>query len=142
MNQLRTVALLGFLSALLITVSYWLIGGWTGAITGVVIAAVTNLSSWYFSDRIALAAYQAQPLGPNQAPELYQMVQNLTQKAGLPMPTLFIVPTEAPNAFATGRDPQHAAVAVTQGILNLLPPDELEAVIAHELSHISVTVTP
>lgn len=136
MNQLRTVALLGFLSALLITVSYWLIGGWTGAMIGVVIAAVTNLSSWYFSDRIALAAYQAQPLSPQDAPELYQMVQNLTQKAGLPMPTLFIVPTDAPNAFATGRDPQHAAVAVTQGILNLLPPDELEAVIAHELSHV------
>lgn len=136
MNQLKTVALLGLLSALLITASYWLIGGWTGAIIGVVLAAATNIGSWYFSDRIALSAYQAQPLTLQEAPELYQMVQNLTQKAGLPMPTLFIVPTDAPNAFATGRDPNNAAVAVTQGILRLLPSDELEAVIAHELSHV------
>lgn len=136
MNQLKTVALLGLLSAILITASYWLIGGWTGVLIGVVLAAATNIGSWYFSDRIALSAYQAQPLTPQEAPELYQMVQNLTQKAGLPMPTLFIVPTDAPNAFATGRDPQHATVAVTQGILKLLPEDELEAVIAHELSHV------
>jgi heat shock protein HtpX len=135
-NQLKTVALLGLLSALLITASYLLIGGWTGVIMGVAIAAATNIGSWYFSDRIALSAYRAQPLTPQDAPELYQMVQNLTQKAGLPMPTLFIVPTDAPNAFATGRDPQHAAVAVTEGILRLLPADELEAVIAHELSHV------
>ncbi|NJO94322.1 MAG: zinc metalloprotease HtpX [Hydrococcus sp. RM1_1_31] len=136
MNQFKTVALLGLLSALLITASYWLIGGWTGAIAGVVLAAVTNLGSWYYSDRIALAAYQAQPVSREQAPELYQMVKRLSDRAGLPMPALYIVPTSAANAFATGRDPEHAAVAVTEGILQLLPADELEGVIAHELSHV------
>jgi heat shock protein HtpX len=136
MNQFKTVALLGLLSALLITASYWLIGGWTGAIIGVVIAAVTNLGSWYYSDRIALAAYQAQPVTQEQAPELYYLVKRLSDRANLPMPALYIVPTSAANAFATGRDPEHAAVAVTQGILQFLPEDELEAVIAHELSHV------
>lgn len=136
MNQFRTVALLGLLSALLITISYWIIGGWTGAFIGVALAAVTNLGSWYFSDRIALAAYNAQPVSPNQAPSLYQMVERLSRRAGLPMPAVYIVPTPGANAFATGRDPEHAAVAVTEGIMNLLPEDELEAVIAHELSHI------
>lgn len=136
MNQFKTVALLGLLSALLITVSYWLIGGSGGAMIGVVLAAVTNLGSWYYSDRIALAAYGAQPVSPNQAPSLYQIVERLSQQAGLPMPAIYIVPTSAANAFATGRDPEHAAVAVTEGILNLLPEDELEGVLAHELSHV------
>lgn len=136
MNQFKTVALLGLLSALLITVSYWLIGGWSGVLVGVVLAALTNLGSWYFSDQIALAAYGAQPISPSQAPGLYQMVQQLCDRGGLPMPAIYIVPTRAANAFATGRDPEHAAVAVTEGILDLLPEDELEAVIAHELSHI------
>jgi heat shock protein HtpX len=135
-NQFKTVALLGLLSALLITVSYWLIGGSGGAMIGVVLAAVTNLGSWYYSDRIALAAYGAQPVSPNQAPSLYQIVERLSQQAGLPMPAIYIVPTSAANAFATGRDPEHAAVAVTEGILNLLPEDELEGVLAHELSHV------
>ncbi|MFB2918639.1 zinc metalloprotease HtpX [Aerosakkonema funiforme] len=136
MNQFKTVALLGLLSALLITIGYWLIGGWTGAFIGIALAAVTNLGSWYFSDRIALAAYGAQPISYQQAPSLYQMVQKLCDRAGLPMPGVYIVPSPAANAFATGRDPEHAAVAVTEGILNILPEDELEAVIAHELSHI------
>jgi heat shock protein HtpX len=136
MNQFKTVALLGLLSALLITISYWLIGGWTGAFIGVALAAVTNLGSWYYSDRIALAAYGAQPVSPEQAPGLYRMVQRLSNRANLPMPAVYIVPSPAANAFATGRDPEHAAVAVTEGILNILPEDELEAVIAHELSHI------
>ena len=136
MNQFKTVALLGLLSALLITVSYWLIGGWTGAIIGIVLAAVTNLGSWYFSDQIALAAYGAQPVSYNEAPQLHAMVQKLSQNAGLPMPRVYIVSSPAANAFATGRDPEHAAVAVTAGIMNILPDDELEAVIAHELSHI------
>ncbi|MBD0362370.1 MAG: zinc metalloprotease HtpX [Coleofasciculus sp. C3-bin4] len=136
MNQFKTVALLGLLSALLITISYWLIGGWTGAFIGVALAAVTNLGSWYYSDRIALAAYGAQPVSPDEAPGLYRMVQRLSNRANLPMPAVYIVPSPAANAFATGRDPEHAAVAVTEGILNLLPEDELEAVIAHELSHI------
>lgn len=136
MNQVKTVALLGLLSALLITVSYWLIGGWMGAFVGIALAAVTNLGSWYYSDRIALAAYGAQPVSPNEAPNLYQIVQRLAHRANLPMPAVYIVPTPAANAFATGRDPEHAAVAVTEGIMNILPEDELEAVIAHELSHI------
>jgi len=136
-NQLKTVALLGILSGLLITISYWLIGGSTGVIAGIAIAAVTNLLSWYQSDKIALAAYRAQPISPNEAPGLYQMVQRLCDRAGLPMPAIFIVPSQAANAFATGRDPEHAAVAVTEGILNLLPEDELEGVIAHELTHVA-----
>lgn len=136
MNQLKTVALLGLLSALLISASYWLIGGTTGALTGILLAAVTNLGSWYYSDRIALAAYGAQPVSFNEAPALYAIVQQLSQQAGLPMPAVYIVPTAAANAFATGRDPQHAAVAVTQGLLQLLPEEELEGVIAHELSHV------
>lgn len=135
MNQIKTVALLGLLSGLLVAIGY-AIGGSGGALIGLVIAAVTNFFSWYSSDKIALAAYQAQPIAPEQAPELYAMVQRLCQQADLPMPRLFVVPSPGANAFATGRDPEHAAVAVTQGIVNLLPPDELEAVIAHELSHI------
>lgn len=136
MNQFKTVALLGLLSALLITVSYWIIGGTTGVVMGVILAAVTNLGSWYFSDKIALAAYGAQPVSQSDAPKLYQMVQRLCDRANLPMPAIYIVPIPAANAFATGRDPDHAAVAVTQGIMQILPEDELEAVIAHELSHI------
>lgn len=135
MNQIKTVALLGLLSGLLVGIGYW-IGGSGGALIGLIIAAVTNFVSWYSSDKIALSAYGAQPLSPQQAPQLYQMVERLSKRAGLPMPRLYIVPSPGANAFATGRDPQHAAVAVTQGIVNLLPADELEAVIAHELSHI------
>ncbi|QYO68010.1 M48 family metalloprotease [Leptolyngbya sp. 7M] len=135
MNQAKTVALLGLLSGLLIALGYW-IGGSSGALIGLIIAAVTNFVSWYSSDKIALAAYRAQPLSQAQAPELYAMVERLSQRAGLPMPRLYVVPSMGANAFATGRNPQNAAVAVTQGIVNLLPADELEAVIAHELSHI------
>ncbi|ARV58203.1 protease HtpX [Nostocales cyanobacterium HT-58-2] len=136
-NQFKTVALLALLSAILISISYWVIGGTSGVIIGIVIAAVTNLFAWYQSDKIALAAYRAQPVLPQQAPELYEMVQRLSDRAHLPMPRIFIVPSPAANAFATGRDPEHAAVAVTEGILNLLPEDELEGVIAHELTHVA-----
>ncbi|MEO1520435.1 MAG: M48 family metalloprotease [Cyanobacteria bacterium J06633_2] len=136
MNQFKTVALLGLLSALLISASYWLIGGTGGAVIGVVIAAMMNLGSWFYSDKIALAAYRAQPISPSQAPQLYAMVKRLSDRANIPTPALYIVPGQAANAFATGRDPEHAAVAVTQGIVDLLSADELEAVIAHELSHI------
>ncbi|MEB3213433.1 MAG: M48 family metalloprotease [Leptolyngbyaceae bacterium] len=136
MNQLKTVALLGLLSALLITASYWLIGGTGGAVIGVAIAAVMNLGSWFYSDKIALAAYRAQPVSPSEAPQIYAMVKRLSDRANIPTPALYIIPGQAANAFATGRDPDHAAVAVTQGIVNLLSAEELEAVIAHELSHI------
>lgn len=136
MNQIKTLVLLSLLSALLVTVSYWLIGGVGGAITGIVLAAVTNLGSWYFSDRIALAAYGAREVTYGEAPELYEMVERLCDRAPLPMPKVYVIPTAAANAFATGRDPQHAAVAVTEGIVQMLPEEELEAVIAHELSHV------
>ena len=137
MNQLKTVTLLGLLSGLLILISYGLIGGTTGAVFGMGLALIMNLGSWYFSDQIALSVYRAQPVRENQAPGLYRIVKRLTQRANLPMPGIYIVPGPAANAFATGRDPQHAAVAVTEGILQLLPEAELEGVIAHELTHIS-----
>lgn len=136
MNQIRTVALLGLLSGLLIAVSYSVLGGATGEIAGIALAAITNLGAWYFSDRIALAAYQAQPVTVHQAPSLHRMVEGLARRAGIPKPDIYVVPGAAANAFATGRDPQHAAIAVTEGIVRLLPADELEGVIAHELSHI------
>lgn len=136
MNQVRTAALLGLLSGLLIAICYWLFGGTGGALLGLGVAAVMNFGSWFYSDQIALRAYRAQPVTPQQAPELYAMVQRLSQKADLPMPGVYIIPTQSANAFATGRDPQHAAVAVTQGIMRMLPADELEGVIAHELTHI------
>lgn len=135
MNQAKTLALLALLSGLLVGIGY-AIGGSTGALIGLVIAAVTNFFSWYSSDKIALAAYRAQPLSRQKAPGLYQMVERLCERANLPMPKLYVIPSQGANAFATGRDPQHAAVAVTQGIVNLLSDEELEGVIAHELSHI------
>jgi heat shock protein HtpX len=135
MNQLKTVALLGALSGLLIAISYG-VGGSGGAMLGLIMATVMNIGSWFFSDKMALAAYRAQPLSATEAPDLHQMVKRLTTRAGMPMPAIYLIPGSSPNAFATGRDPDHAAVAVTQGILEILPEDELEAVIAHELSHI------
>jgi heat shock protein HtpX len=135
-NQLKTTALLAALSGLLIAISYCVIGGTGGLAVGIGLAAVTNLFSWYQSDKIALAVYRAQPVIEAEAPQLYRIVQKLSQRANLPMPRVYIVPDSGANAFATGRDPENAAVAVTQGILNILPNDELEGVIAHELTHI------
>lgn len=136
MNQFKTLALLSVLSALLISISYYTIGGTGGIFFGILIAAVTNLGSWFYSDKIALAAHQAQPVSKTDAPELYAMVEKLAEKADIPVPGVYILPTQSANAFATGRDPEHAAVAVTQGIMKMLSADELEGVIAHELSHI------
>ncbi|UBF29038.1 M48 family metalloprotease [Kovacikia minuta CCNUW1] len=136
MNQFKTLALLSLLSGLLVAIGYFVIGGSNGIIIGIVLAAVMNLGSWFFSDKIALAAYGAQPLSPEQAPGLHAMLERLSQRAGIPTPALYVVPSPGANAFATGRDPQHAAVAVTEGIVNLLSEDELEAVIGHELTHI------
>ncbi|MEM9448809.1 MAG: M48 family metalloprotease [Cyanobacteria bacterium P01_E01_bin.6] len=136
MNQVKTVALLGLLSALLISASYWLIGGTGGAFAGILLAAVMNLGSWFYSDKIALAAYRAQPVSSSQAPQLHRMVKQLSDRANIPAPAIYMIPGQSANAFATGRDPDHAAVAVTEGIVKLLSTDELEAVIAHELSHI------
>ena len=135
-NQLKTAILLGTLSGLLIAISYWVIGGTGGLVIGVGLAAATNLFSWYQSDKIALAVYNAQPVTAAEAPALYRIVQKLSNRANIPMPGVYIVPSPTANAFATGRDPEHAAVAVTAGILDILPQDELEGVIAHELTHI------
>ncbi|MGF1673689.1 MAG: M48 family metalloprotease [Rivularia sp. (in: cyanobacteria)] len=135
-NQIKTAALLAALSGLLIAISYWIIGGSGGLIIGIGIAAVTNLVSWYQSDKIALAAYRAQPVSSSEAPGLYRMVERLSARANIPTPRIYIVPSSNANAFATGRDPENAAVAVTQGILNILPEEELEGVLAHELTHI------
>ncbi|GCL38975.1 peptidase M48 [Sphaerospermopsis reniformis] len=135
-NQFKTAALLAALSGLLIAISYWIIGGSSGLMIGIGLAAVTNLFSWYQSDKIALAVYNAQPVSEAQAPGLYRMVERLSERANIPMPGVYIVPSQTANAFATGRDPEHAAVAVTEGILNILPEEELEGVIAHELTHI------
>lgn len=140
MNQFKTLGLLSLLSGLLVAIGYGL-GGSSGALIGLAIAAISNLVSWYQSDKIALAAYRAQPLSEMEAPDLFKMVQKISDRAEIPMPQIFVVPSPAANAFATGRDPAHAAVAVTEGIVNLLAPDELEAVIAHELSHVK-TATP
>ena len=135
-NEIKTVALLGLLSGLLVLGGYYLVGNEQGLYMGLVLAALTSFSSWYYSDKAALAAYNAQPIAHYEAPELYDMVASLSDRAGIPMPKLFFVPTKSPNAFATGRDPEHAAVAVTQGIVDLLSPEELEAVLAHELTHV------
>ncbi|MEM8612734.1 MAG: M48 family metalloprotease [Cyanobacteria bacterium P01_H01_bin.105] len=136
MNQFKTLALLSVLSALLISISYYTIGGTGGVIIGILIAAATNLGSWFYSDKIALAAHKAQPVTRAEQPKLYAMVEKLAAKADIPVPGVYILPTDSANAFATGRDPEHAAVAVTHGIMKMLPADELEGVIAHELSHI------
>ena len=135
-NQIKTAALLGLLSGILVLGGYWATGTEQGALIGLVFAAISSFGSWFYSDKAALAAYKAQPVSREAAPELYDMVEDLSQKAGLPMPQLCIVPTQTPNAFATGRDPNHAAVAVTQGIMQILNRDELAGVIAHELTHI------
>jgi len=135
-NEIRTVALLGLLSGLLVLGGYYLVGNEQGLYLGLAFAAVTSIGSWYYSDKAALAAYAAQPIERDEAPELFDMVAKLSQRAGIPMPKLFFVPTKSPNAFATGRDPDHAAVAVTQGIVDLLTPEELEGVLAHELTHV------
>jgi heat shock protein HtpX len=135
MNTLKTGLLLGALTGLLM-----LIGGWFGGQNGVVIAFLfamaMNFGSYWFSDKIVLRMYKAQPVSETEAPELYAMVKNLALRAAMPMPRVYIIPEETPNAFATGRNEQHAVVAVTEGILRILGRDELEGVIAHELSHI------
>ncbi|MDX2212423.1 MAG: M48 family metalloprotease [Oculatellaceae cyanobacterium bins.114] len=135
-NQIRTAGLLGLLSGVLVLAGYYLLGNEQGLYLGLVFAGLSSFGSWFYSDKAALAAYQAQPLQREQAPELFGRVARLSDRAGIPMPKLFVVPTQSPNAFATGRDPNHAAIAVTEGIVELLSPDELDGVIAHELTHI------
>ncbi|MEZ2250138.1 M48 family metalloprotease [Microcoleus sp.] len=135
-NQLRTAALLGLLSGLLVLGSYYLIGNEQGLYIGLALATFSSFSSWYYSDTAALMAYRARPIARSEAPEIYDMVASLSAKAEIPVPKIFVVPTQSPNAFATGRDPEHATIAVTEGIIKLLSREELEGVLAHELTHI------
>jgi heat shock protein HtpX len=134
-NALKTALLLGLLTGFLIVVGERL-AGQNGMIVALVIAAVMNFVSYFFSDKIALMAYRAQSVTREELPRVYQIVERITQRQGLPMPKIYVIPTESPNAFATGRNPSHASVAVTQGILNLLDDEEMEGVLAHELGHV------
>src|SRR5262249_7569204 len=131
----RTGLLMAGLGGLLVVIGA-LIAGPKGAAGFLVIALLINLGSYWFSDRIALAAARAKPVSEEEDPRLYQMVRDLTTRAGLPMPKLYVIPQEQPNAFATGRNPNHSAVAVTAGIRKLLSEDELRGVLAHELGHV------
>ncbi len=135
MNTLKTGILLTVLTLFLVFIGR-LIGGPAGMVTAFIIALIMNGVSYWFSDRIVLAMYHAKEALPDEAPQLYQIVGGLAQKANLPLPKIYIIPSQTPNAFATGRNPRHAAVAVTKGILNILDHDELEGVLAHELSHV------
>jgi heat shock protein HtpX len=135
MNRLKTVVLLAALAGVFIVIG-GAIGGKSGATIALVIAIVMNFVSYWYSDKIVLKMYGAQEIGENDDPRLYHMIQQLAMKAGLPMPRVYIIPDEAPNAFATGRNPEHAAVAVTEGIMRLLSYEELAGVIGHELSHV------
>jgi heat shock protein HtpX len=134
-NHVKTLVLLAALSGILVWLGN-LIGGAAGATLGLILAGAMNLAAYWFSDRIALKMSGARPANEQEAPELYATVRRLSQSAGLPMPSIHIIPTDQPNAFATGRNPEHSAVAVTEGILHILTPEELEGVLAHELSHV------
>jgi len=135
MNGIKTFILIMAMTALLVVVGDALYGH-SGVVLALILSIVLNGVSYFFSDRIVLAAYRAQVVDPAQAPELCAIVANLAQRAGLPMPRVAIIPDETPNAFATGRDPDHAVVAVTEGILGTLSRQELEGVLAHELGHV------
>lgn len=135
MGNLRTFILMAAMTALLMVLG-WMVGGAGGAILALILAGGINVWAWWNSDKAMLRQQGAVPVSRAQAPELYDLVAALAQRAGLPMPALYLIQTEQPNAFATGRDPHHAAVAVTQGIMRVLNRDELAGVIAHELAHI------
>ena len=138
-NTVKTVLLLGLLSAILI-VGGQALGGRNGIYFGLLFAVVANFVAYFFSDKIALSMYSAQPVTETENPEVYRrvgpLVRNLTQRMGLPMPRLWLIPEESPNAFATGRNPSHASVAFTAGVLRLMDDRELEGVVAHELGHV------
>ena len=134
-NLVKTGVLLAALTVLLVLAGGAL-GGQRGMLLAFVMAMVMNLGSYWFSDKIVLSMYGAQPVDEAQAPALYRIVRTLATRAGIPMPRVYILPQETPNAFATGRNPQHAAVAVTEGILRVMSEEELEGVLAHELSHV------
>lgn len=138
-NSLKTVLLLGLLSGLLV-VGGGALAGRNGLYFGLALAVIMNFTSYFFSDKIALATYRAQPLSPEENPEIYRrvapIVQNLANRMNIPMPKLYIIPDESPNAFATGRNPKHASVAFTAGILQFMNDSEIEGVVAHELGHV------
>jgi heat shock protein HtpX len=135
-NTFKTALLLTAMTLLLMAIGR-AFGGENGMLLALGIAAVTNFVAYFFSDKIALATYHAQPVTREQLPRVYSVVERMTQKIGLPMPKIYVIPTDSPNAFATGRNPAHASVAVTEGILNLLNDEELEGVLAHELGHVN-----
>jgi heat shock protein HtpX len=133
-NNIKTVLLLGFLTGIILYIgSFW---GQQGLVIALVMSIVMNFASYFFSDKIALSMYRAQPVSREQAPELYRILEFLCARHGVPMPKLYIIPDDSPNAFATGRNPQHSSVAVTQGAMRLLNEDELTGVLAHEISHV------
>jgi heat shock protein HtpX len=134
-NAIKTTLLLGLLTGLILAIGRYL-GGSQGIVIAFVFAAIMNFSAYWFSDKMVLRMYAAQPVDESQAPELYRVVRHLVEQNQMPMPKVYVIPTDTPNAFATGRNPEHAAVAVTEGILRLLRPEELEGVLAHELAHV------
>jgi heat shock protein HtpX len=135
MNTVKTVGLMTFLMVLFVAIGGAL-GGRGGMMMAILFATIMNVGMYWFSDKLVLRMYNAQPVTEAQQPELHAIVRILVQKAGMPMPKVYIIPEETPNAFATGRNPEHAVVAVTQGIMRLLSREELSGVIAHELAHI------
>lgn len=134
-NNFKTTLLLAGLTGVFLAVGEWW-GGGHGLIIALVLAGVMNLGTYFFSDKIALSMSGAQPVSRDEDPRIYQIVERLAAKAGIPVPKIYKIPTSSPNAFATGRNPNHASVAVTQGILELCDDDEIEGVLAHELGHV------
>ncbi len=134
-NTLKTTLLLATLTVLIIWIGK-MMGGQGGMTIAFILALIMNAGSYWFSDKIVLAMYRAQPIEERENPELYRIVRELTSEARLPMPRVYMIPQETPNAFATGRNPEHAAVAVTEGIMRILTPAELKGVLAHELGHV------
>jgi heat shock protein HtpX len=136
MNNVKTVALLAFLSALVWMVGYTLFGGTQGFWMGLIFAGVLNFLAYFFSDKMALAMSGAKPVAEHELPEVYSIVRRLSMAAQMPMPRVYLIDSPQPNAFATGRNPEHAAVAVTTGILQIMNREELEGVLGHELAHV------
>ncbi len=134
-NQIRTTILLAVMTALILWIGL-LFGGQQGMIIALFLAAGMNFFSYWYSDKIVLKMYRAQAITPQKAPEIYEMVQELSRRAGLPMPKVFVIPQQAPNAFATGRNPEHAVVAVTEGLINIMDREEVMGVLAHEMAHV------
>jgi heat shock protein HtpX len=134
-NQIRTTILLAVMTAIILWIGQFF-GGRQGMMIALVVAAGMNFFSYWYSDKLVLKMYRASEVTAAQAPDLYRLVQQLTERAGLPMPRIYVIPQEAPNAFATGRNPEHAVVAVTAGLLKIMDREEIQGVLAHELAHV------